>query len=149
MKCLLALKGQMALFGFVLLIPQMSMAATCSVRNPERFTDFLPTFSDSKGFALQRTVLPLPLLNWTAPGMDTEGRPLSGPHKVYLSAGEYGRWPSLNRYMQDNELLAEVRSQSKTEAVVEIYKEGNDGHVTFHFKTKGGCWHLWQYEVRS
>jgi hypothetical protein len=131
-----------------LLVPALAMAADCSVRKPERFTDFLPTFSDSKGFALQRTVLPLPLLNW-APGVDTEGRPLSGPQKTYLSASEYWRWPSLNRYMQDNELLAEVRSQTATEAVVELYKEGRDGMVTFHFKTKGGCWHLWQYEVRS
>jgi len=132
-----------------LTLPALTMAATtCSVKNPERFVDFLPTFSESKGFALERTVLPLPLVTWRD-GVDTEGHRLSGPQKTYLSAAEYWRWPSLNRYMQDNELLSQVRSQTKAEAVVEVYKDGEDGLVTFHFKTRAGCWYLWQYEVHA
>ena len=102
----------------------------------------------SKGFALERTELPLPLLNWSA-GVDTEGRPLSGPQKTYLSASEYWRWPSLNRFMQDNDLLFEIKVQTKSTAVVELYKDGAGGTVDFHFKSKGGCWHLWQYEVHA
>jgi hypothetical protein len=136
------------LLATCLVSPALAGAATCSNRHPESFANFLPIFSDSKGFAQERTVLPLPLLSWSG-GVDTEGRPLQGPQRTYLSAAEYWRWPSLNRYMQDHDLLSTVRSQTKTEAVIELYKDGVDGLVTFHFKTKSGCWYLWQYEVHA
>lgn len=131
-----------------LLAPVLAGAADCSVRKPERFVDFFPTFSETKGFALERTVLPLPLLHWSD-GMDTEGRPLVGPRKSLLSASEYWRWPSLNEYMRRNDLLANVKHQTSSAAVVDIYKDGSAGIVSFHFKSKAGCWYLWQYEVRS
>ncbi|MGC4061737.1 MAG: hypothetical protein QM749_13160 [Aquabacterium sp.] len=129
--------------------PALSWAADCSPKKPEKFVDFLPAFSDSKGFALERTVLPLPLLQWSEGAIDTEGRSLHGPRRSYLSASEYWRWPSLNKYMQDNELLSHVKSQTSTAAAVEVFKEGQEGQVVFNFKVKGGCWYLWQYEVHA
>jgi hypothetical protein len=131
-----------------LLSPPLAMAEECSPKNPERCVDCLPNFSESKGFALKRTELPLPLLQWRD-GVDTEGRPLTGPQKSYLSAAEYWRWPSLNRYRQDNDLLSAVKSQTKSAAVIELFKDGADGVVSFHFRSKAGCWYLWQYEVRA
>lgn len=133
----------------LILAPCLASAAPdCSPRKPERFVDFFPTFSETKGFALERTVLPLPLLHWSD-GVDTEGRPLVGPRKSLLSAAEYWRWPSLNEYMRRNDLLANVKSQTSVAAVVDIYKDGSEGTVSFHFKTKAGCWYLWQYEVHT
>jgi hypothetical protein len=129
------------------MVALVAHAAECSPKNPERFVEFLPAFSESKGFALQRTVLPLPLVNWSQ-GLDTEGKQLSGPRKTYLSASDYWRWPSLNKYMQDNDLLSHVRNQTKASAIVDIYKDGSEGVVSFHFKATRGCWRLWQYEVR-
>lgn len=127
--------------------PTLTMAASCSAKAPEKFVDFLPAFSESKGFALERTVLPLPLLQWSEGHIDTEGRALHGPQKTYLSASEYWRWPSLNKYMQDNDLLSHVKTQTRSTAVLDVYKDDSAGVVTFHFKSTGGCWYLWQYEV--
>lgn len=129
------------------MVPVWTWAATCSSKQPEQFVSFLPTFSESKGFALQRTVLPLPLLNWSG-GVDIDGKPLSGPQKTYLSAAEYWRWPTLSKFIEDKELQPDVRRQTASEAIVDLAKEGVEGVVTFHFKTQGGCWYLWQYEVR-
>lgn len=121
-------------------------AADCSTRHPERFVEFFPNFSESKSFALSRTVLPLPLLEWVD-GVDSDGRPVSGPSKTYLSSGEYWRWPTLNKFMENNDLLANISKQTKTEAVVDLYRDEIPGKVSFYFHIKAGCWKLWQYEV--
>lgn len=126
-----------------LLLPLLSSAADCSKANPELFVNFLPEFSESKDFAVQRTELPLPLLLWNEASTD------GAPHKTLLSAAEYRRWPSLSRYMQDNDLQPSVKRQTKTDAVVDIQKEGRPGIVSFHFRIEAGCWRLWQYEVRE
>lgn len=131
-----------------LTLPLMTWAAPeCSPQQAERFVEFLPRFLSSKPFALQRTVLPLPLLHWQA-GVDTEGRPITGPDKSYLSAREYFQWPTLNEYMQSRELLSRISDQRAGSAVLELYQDGSQAVVVFHFKPDAGCWKLWQYEVR-
>ena len=55
----------------------------------------------------------------------------------------------MNRYMLDNALQSKIKSQTKSAAVVDVFKENSEGLVSFHFKIKAGCWYLWQYEVRG
>lgn len=123
-------------------------APNCSATHVERFVEFLPNFLSSKPFALQRTVLPLPLLNWTQ-GVDSDGHPVQGPDKTYLSAREYFQWPTLNEYMRSRELLARIATQTDRAAVLEVYQDGSTAVVSFHFRPDAGCWKLWQYEVRA
>lgn len=139
---------RISLWALCMLMPTMAIASTCSPKSPEMFVEFLPSFTSSKAFALKRTVLPLPLVR-EVDGVDVDGRTLHGTQKSYLSAAEYWRWPSLDQYMRDNDLLSQIRTQTKSAAVVELYKDGLDGQVLFHFKTQGGCWFLWQYEVKQ
>ena len=64
------LKRQTLVFlGCSLALSHTLWAADCSTKKPERFVDFFPAFSASKGFALNRTV--------------------TGPNKTYLSSSEY------------------------------------------------------------
>lgn len=128
------------------LIPQHSRAAACNDKNPERFVEFLPTFSESKGFSLNRTILPLALIKWEA-GLDSNGHPFAGPTKSVLSASEYWRWPTLNQFMEEHGLFARLGPESKSVATLALYKDAVPGVVTFHFKRQKGCWQLWQYEV--
>lgn len=119
-------------------------AATCSAQAPERFIDFLPTFTDTKRFAVARTELPLPLLHW-APGPGAQGT----PERSVLSLAEYGRWPTLAKFMNDGELLSRVVGQTATSAAIELFKDDAPGLVAFRFRLKAGCWYLWQYEVHE
>jgi hypothetical protein len=127
--------------------PALSIAAdssTCSVKAPERFIDFLPTFTDTKRFAVARTELPLPLLHW-APGQGAE----NAPERSTLSPAEYRRWPTIAKFMNDSELLSRVSEQTATSAAIELFKDASPGLVTFRFRLKAGCWYLWQYEVHE
>jgi hypothetical protein len=118
--------------------------ANCSATSPERFIDFLPTFTDTKRFAVARTELPLPLLHW-APGQSHQDT----PERSELPSAEYRRWPTIAKFMNDSELLSRVAEQTATSAAIELFKDDSPGLVTFRFRLKAGCWYLWQYEVHE
>ncbi|MFZ4552616.1 MAG: hypothetical protein ACOYNB_12420 [Aquabacterium sp.] len=146
----LRLSSMWSLMGLsALCCPLATWAApTCTVAHPEKFVEFLPRFLSTKSFALQRTVLPLPMVLWRE-GVDADGRPLKGPERSYLSAKEYFQWPTLNDYMQSRDLLSRISDQRVQAAVLEVYQDGNDSVVAFHFKPDAGCWKLWRYEVKT
>lgn len=88
------------------------------------------------------------MLKWEY-GIDDNGKDESAPVKSQISKDDYAQWPSLGVYMKNNGLQSRIKSQSRATAVVDVFKEYSDWLVSYHFKTKAGCWFLWQYEDQS
>ena len=125
-----------------------TLAQACSTNNPEVFAPFFSRFSNEQGFAVQRTDTPLRMLRWEY-GLNDKGQDESSPVTSSLSREEYAKWPSLKTYMQANGLQAKVKSLTNKAAVVDVYKDGSDWLVLYHFKRVAGCWRFWQYEDQS
>ncbi|MFN4360260.1 MAG: hypothetical protein ACK4F4_06000 [Hylemonella sp.] len=51
--------------------------------------------------------------------------------------------------MAGNGLQAKVKSRKKTAVVVEVFKPNTDWLVSWHFRTKSGCWYFWRHEDHS
>lgn len=123
-------------------------AAECSPDNPEPFVSFLQRFSTESKFTVRRTVLPLRMLKWEY-GLNDKGEDDSAPMKSFVSKRDYLQWPTLDSYIKSNNLTSAIDSQSRTAAILKVFKQDTDWQMLYHFKSQKGCWFFWQYEDQS
>ena len=142
---------EMCRLAFTIICALLSIhtyGASCSPRHPERFSEFLTRFSADKEYAATRTVFPLRVLVWEY-GADANGQDMSRVKQSRISRTQYLKSPSLAEHMEENELTSMVKRQTKTVAVLEVFKDSSDWLVSLHFRLQKGCWFLWKEEDQS
>jgi hypothetical protein len=137
-----------ALVLLMLLFSTSSYSGDCSTEKPELFNNYLSRFSTDGVFSSTRTIFPLRVLVWEY-GLDENGKDDSGPAETLISIAEYKKWPTLKDMMVKNGLSNKIKSQTKDDVVLELYKEGTDWQIDYYFKNKNGCWYFWKYENAS
>lgn len=133
---------------FLLLNPASSGTESCQAQQTEDFSPFFKTFSQSKPFAIERTITPLKQVVWEY-GLDENGKDASIARTVEVSAAQYKASPTLAAYMQENGLTSKTKSTTENIAVVEVFMPASDWLLSYHFVRRGNCWYLQEFQDHS
>jgi hypothetical protein len=124
----------------VSLIGMSTSVLACDPRQPEDFSAFFASFSGDKAFAVDRTIYPSLRVRYEY-GIE-EGKQQITEVKVRVSKQEDRKYPALGETMKSVGLESTAKEVSRTETVVEVFKPGTNGLVTYHFSLRRGCWFL-------
>jgi hypothetical protein len=124
-----------------------AQALACDPKRAEEFSDFFASFLEDKSFAVSRTTYPSAIVRYEYRIEDGKQQITESRRK--MSREDDMRFPGLGEYMKSIGLEARVQEISTNEAVMEIFKTGNTGLLTYHFSLNRGCWFLREIQNHS
>jgi len=132
----------------LLCLPVLSHASACDSPERENFLTFFFRFSNTKDFAVSRTLYPLKVLAQKY-GVDELGNDLSTSTRLSRSKREDAQLPSLSSTLQDGNLIAKVHEKSADSYVVQVFGQNSEWGQTYHFLRKGNCWFFREFREHS
>jgi hypothetical protein len=142
------MKGLSGLAAVLLIaISSPSPAFACDQKQREDFTTFFTRFSDDKAFALSRTIYPSTRTRYEYRMEDGKQQITERQRKV--AKQDDARYPPLGEYMKSIGLQSKPQEISGNEAVVEVFRPGAHGLLTYHFSLTRGCWFLREIQNHS
>lgn len=134
-------------FAAVLPIVLSGPVLACDSKQPEDFSTFFTKFSGDKAFATSRTIYPSTRTRYEYRMEDGKQQITERRRKV--AKRDDANYPSLGEYMQSIGLESKPQEVSGKEAVVELFKPGTRGLLTYHFSLTRGCWFLREIQNHS
>jgi hypothetical protein len=122
------------------LIGLCAQAFACGPNEPEDFSGFFTKFADNKTFAMARTVYPVVTVNYEY-GIE-DGKQQITEVRRHTAKQDDMKYPPLADFLTSMGLESRHQDVSRTGAVVEVFKPGSNGLLTYHFALAGGCWFL-------
>lgn len=131
-----------------LLFLSISAGAIADCTKPDQsFEDFFAKFSESKNFALDRTIYPTYTLR-AIPNLEYGDITVI---KVMTTISRKDDLPSptINAILLQNGMNSEIHAMHHDNVVVKIFKPATDWLLTYEFTKKHGCWYLHHIEDHS
>jgi hypothetical protein len=134
-------------FCAVSLIGLSTSVFACDPKHPEDFSAFFTRFADDKAFAVSRTDYPSGRIRYEYGIEDGKQQIMERRQKV--TKQEDMKYLPLGHYMKYLGLESRTQEVSPTAWVVEVFKPGVDGLLSYHFSSRRGCWFLREIESHS
>jgi hypothetical protein len=122
-------------------------ALACDLKQPENFSSFFSNFSSDKAFAVSRTIYPFVTTRYEYRLEDGKQQITERRRKV--AKQDDAKFPPLDEYMKSIGLRSKPQEILGKEAVVELFKPGSSGLLTYHFSLTRGCWYLREIQNHS
>jgi len=132
----------------LLFVPALAWAGVCNSPGREDFLTFFFHFSNTKDFAVSRTIYPLKVLAQKY-GIDELGNDLSTSTRLLRPKREDAQLPSLSSTLQEGNLIAKVHEKSADSYVVQVFGQNSEWGQTYHFLRKGNCWFFHEFREHS
>jgi hypothetical protein len=126
----------------------IARAQTCDAQKPENFHQFFVKFSESKRFAVSRSLFPLKVVQWEY-GVDENGKEESSTKISYTEKIVFQTTPPLSAYMREHGLESKIKSTKSNSSIVEVFKPETCWVETWHFVRKGNCWYFHEHQDHS